>query len=56
MFIRSNGDIYAATCMSKTFGNIYAEEVEFPTKPYRCVFAGCFCATDVQIPKRKVST
>ena len=55
LFIKSNGDVYNATCRQYKLGNIYTD-FEIPKDPLICSKKWCACAADLNTSKAKDST
>lgn len=52
--IKHNGEVYpSSACFKETpLGNYRKlEPIEWPTEPYVCKYAGCFCGADIEIEK-----
>lgn len=52
LFIKSNGDVYNATCRQYKLGNIYTD-FEIPEEPVVCTKKWCACAADLNTSKAK---
>ena len=55
--ILHDGEMYVGMCMANgSFGNLYKNEISWPTKQIICPINYCVCTTDVAVPKQQIKS